>query len=80
MDESIKTIAELLEVLKETPRKAYDFISMNNHMLDRWELTNIIKELLYAINSFCPESQAAAMMLMVADELEYIYKEDLGNK
>lgn len=80
MDESIKTLAELLEVFKENPRQAYDFISQMNHMLDRYELTNIIKELLYSIHSFCSESQAAEMLAMAADELEYQYKEDLENK
>ena len=79
MDESIKTLAEFLVVLKENPRQAYDFISQTNHMLDRWELTNIIKELLYSIHSFCPESQAAEMLAMAADELEYQYKDDLKN-
>ena len=80
MDESVKTLAELLVVLKESPRQAYDFISVYNHMLDRFELTNIIKELLYSIHSFCDESMAAEMLAMAADELEYQYKEDLENK
>lgn len=75
--ESTKTLADLINVLRETPRRTYDFISGNSYSLDKSELVDLTKELLYAIHSFCSESQAAEMLVMVADELEYLYKEDL---
>ena len=75
--DNIRTLAELLEVMKEKPRHTYDFISDNNYLLDKSELVDIIKELLYSIHSFCSESLATEMLAMAADELEYQYKEDL---
>lgn len=75
--EGIKTIAELLEVMKENPRRTYDFISENSYLLNKSEIIDVVKELLYSIHSFCPEPQAAEMLAMAADELEYQYKEDL---
>ena len=77
--ESIKTIAELLDVMKENPRRTYDFISENSYLLSKSEVIDVVKELLYSIHSFCSESQAAEMLAMAADELEYQYKEDLNN-
>lgn len=75
----VKTLADLLEVMKENPRHMYDFISENSYRMEKAELVDIIKELLYSIHSFCDESQAAEMLSMAADELEYQYKEDLEN-
>ena len=77
--ESAKTLADLLEVMKKNPRHTYDFISENSYLLDKAELIDLIKELLYSIHSFCSESMAAEMLTMAADELEYQYKEDLEN-
>ena len=77
--ESIKTIAELLDVMKENPRRTYDFISENSYLLSKSEVIDVVKELLYSIHSFCSESQAVEMLAMAADELEYQYKEDLNN-
>lgn len=77
--ESIKTLAELLEVMKANPRRTYDFISENSYLLSKSELVDVIKELLYSVHSFCSEAKAAEMLCMAADELEYQYKEDLEN-
>lgn len=77
--EGIKALADLLEVMKENPRRTYDFISENSYLLDKSEVVNLVKELLYSIHSFCDESMAAEMLAMAAEELEYQYEEDLEN-
>lgn len=77
--ENIKTLADLIKVMKENPRRTYDFISENHYILDKSELVDVIKELLYSIHSFCSEGQAAEMLAMAADELAYQYNEDLEN-
>ena len=77
--ESIKTLVDLLNTMKENPRRTYDFISEHYYLFDKSELADLVKELLYSIHSFCSESQAAEMLAMTADELEYLYKEDLEN-
>ncbi len=75
--ESIKALAEIMEVMRTSPRRTYDVLSENSYLLSKTEVVDIAKELLYAIYSFCPESQVGEMMTMVTDELEYLYKEDL---
>lgn len=40
---------QFMEILRSNPNKAYDFIANNSHMFSKYELTDIIKELLYAI-------------------------------
>lgn len=77
--ESVRILAELLNTMKENPRRTYDFISENYHLLDKSELANLVKELLYSIHSFCSAYQAAEMLAMAADELEYQYKEDFDD-
>ena len=77
--DSTKTLSDLLEVMKKNPRRTYDFISEHSYILSKSEIVDMVKELLYSIHSFCDEAQAAEMLAMAADELEYQYKEDLEN-
>lgn len=45
------TMNQFVEILKNNPDKAYDFIANNAHMFSKYELVDIIKELLYGIYS-----------------------------
>ena len=46
-------ILEFIEILKNKPDEAYDFICNNYNELSKTELVNIIKELLYSIYYHC---------------------------
>ena len=43
------TMQQFMEILRNDPNKAYDFIANNSYMFSKYELVDIIKELLYAI-------------------------------
>lgn len=49
MDEMMK---KFIEVLKNNPNHAYDFIANNYWKMSKEELASITKELLYAIHYF----------------------------
>ena len=42
-------IKEFVEILRNNPNKAYDFISNNYHRFSKSEMVDIVKELLYGI-------------------------------
>lgn len=48
---SIETMANFTEILKNEPKKAYDFIANYGHLFDKNELINIIKELIYGMRT-----------------------------
>ena len=77
--ESIKTIAAFTEVLKNNPRKAYDFISMNYYKMDRSDLAAIIKELLFGIYNDCDTALVRELLRDVAIELDEQYYEAYQN-
>ena len=54
---SIRTMAEFTEVLKNSPKLAYDFISINSYKMDKIEIVAIAKELLYGIYNDCDSMQ-----------------------
>lgn len=60
---------EFIEVLKNNPEHAYDFICNEYYKMSKDELKNIIKELLYVIYSECNEKEHDEMLKNVADEL-----------
>lgn len=66
-----------VKVLKENPNHAYDFIANNYHKYSRGELTDIVKELLYAIYSNTPFEKELHDRILndVAENLEDDYKE-----
>lgn len=72
---------QFVEILKNNPDKAYDFIANNAHMFSKYELADIIKELLYGIYS---ESKYGAILeedhdkilANAADGLAEIYDEE----
>ena len=72
---SIRTMAEFTEVLKNSPKLAYDFISINSYKLDKTEIVAIAKELLYGIYNDCDSMQMEQLLGDVAIELDEQYDE-----
>lgn len=73
--DSIKTMAEFTEVLKNNPKLAYDFISINSYKMDKTEIVAIVKELLYGIYNDCDSMQMEQLLGDVAIELDEQYDE-----
>lgn len=72
---SIRTMAEFTEVLKNSPKLAYDFISINSYKMDKIEIVAIAKELLYGIYNDCDSMQMEQLLGDVAIELDEQYDE-----
>ena len=72
---SIRTMAEFTEVLKNSPKLAYDFISINSYKMDKTEIVAIVKELLYGIYNDCDSMQTEQLLGDVAIELDEQYDE-----
>lgn len=66
---------ELINVLKNNPDGAYDFICNNYFRMNKYELSDIIKELLYAIHTNMDKVEHNKILGDVADELEESYAE-----
>ena len=77
--ESIKTVAEFTEVLKNNPKQAYDFIAVNYWKLDKSDLAAITKELLFGIYNYCDPDGFCDLMSDVAIELDEQYDEAYQN-
>ena len=73
--ESIRMMAEFTEVLKNSPKLAYDFISINSYKMDKIEIVAIVKELLYGIYNDCDSMQMEQLLDDVAVELDEQYDE-----
>lgn len=71
----IRTMAEFTEVLKNSPKLAYDFISINSYKMDKTEIVAIAKELLYGIYNDCDSMQMEQLLGDVAIELDEQYDE-----
>lgn len=66
---------ELINVLKNNPDGAYDFICNNYYNMDKEELRDIIKELLYAIHTNTDKAEHDKILNDVATELADNYEE-----
>ena len=66
---------ELINVLKNNPNGAYDFICNNYYKMSKEELKDVVKELLYAIHSNVNESEHNKMLDDVATELAESYED-----
>lgn len=67
---------EFIEILKNNPNVAYDFISNNYYKMSNDELKDIVKELLYAIHVHTTEERHDWILEAVAEELEQTYVEN----
>ena len=66
---------ELINVLKNNPNGAYDFICNNYYKMSKEELKDFAKELLYAIHSNTDKAEHDKMLGDVATELAEGYEE-----
>ena len=67
---------EFIEVLKNNPDKAYDFICNNYYKMSKDELKDIAKELLYAVYDNVSKVEHNKILEDVAIELEDSYSEE----
>lgn len=66
---------ELINVLKNNPDNAYDFICNNYYNMSKEELKDVIKELLYAIHTNTDKAEHNKILNDVATELAENYEE-----
>lgn len=66
---------ELINVLKNNPNGAYDFICNNYYKMSKEELKDFAKELLYAIHSNTDKTEHDKILDDVATELAENYEE-----
>lgn len=71
--ESIRMMAEFTEILKNSPKLAYDFISINHYKMDKREIVAIVKELLCGIYNDCCLETMEQLLEDVAIELDDQY-------
>jgi hypothetical protein len=71
----VEKMNELINVLKNNPDNAYDFICNNYYNMSKEELKDIIKELLYAIHSNTDKAEHNKILNDVATELADNYEE-----
>ena len=67
---------EFIEVLKNNPNSAYDFICNNYYKMSKEELKDITKELLYAVHDNVTKTEHDEILNDVAVELESFYEEN----
>ncbi len=58
-----------IKILKDDTNKAYDYISNNYYRMDKGELSDIIKELLFAVYSYSIRDDALAESTILNDVL-----------
>lgn len=75
-NESISTMAQFTEILRNNPDGAYDFIANNYWKMSKEEIVSITKELMYAIHSNVTKVEHDAIMLDVAIELDEQYEDE----
>lgn len=60
---------ELIEVLKNNPKAAYDFIANNYYKMSKEELKDVVKELLYSIHTNTTKAEHDKILQDAAEEL-----------
>lgn len=66
---------EFIEVLKNNPNRAYDFICNNYYKMSKEELKDIVKELLYAVHDNTDKVEHNKILDDVAMELAETHEE-----
>lgn len=64
---------QFVEVLKNNPNHAYDYIANNYHKMSKMELCDIIKELIYGIDQWVCDMEQMSVWNSVAEELQEQY-------
>ena len=69
-------VMQFVDVLRNNPSHAYDFIAINGHLMSKMELTDIIKELVYGIYDSVLDMEQNVLWGNVAEELADQYSEN----
>lgn len=74
-------VMEFVHILRNNPDGAYNFFANNYHKFSKYELVDVIKELLYGIYyeaeyGMIIKSDHDHILANTANELEDIYKEE----
>lgn len=67
---------KFVEILRNNPNHAFDFMAENAWQFSKDELRSIIKELLYAISHDVSELEHEEILMEVAEELNDMYSEE----
>ena len=67
---------DFIDILKNNPNNAYDFLCNNYHNMSKTELKDIAKELLYAVYDNVDTAEHDKILNDVAEELENDYVEN----
>lgn len=74
--DSVKCMMEFTEILKNEPSKAYDYITNNSYRMQKDDIVNILKELLYGMHNGCYHPQYEQILEDVQIELDEQYEEE----
>ena len=66
---------EFIEVLKNNPNHAYDWLASNYYKMSKEELKDIAKELIFSVYDNLDKVDEAKVLKSVGDELEEQYEE-----
>ena len=80
-EKTMENMMEFIEILRNNPDKAFDYIANNGWKFDKSELVNITKELLYGIyaeaeHGLIVQADHDRILERAADELEEQYTEE----
>ena len=75
INHSVTTMANFTDILRNEPKKAYDFISNYGHLFDKNELINIIKEFIYGAHVNLSNTTLSTIMNDIGVELDELYDE-----
>lgn len=72
----MEVMKEFIEVLKNNPDGAYDFICNNYYKMSKEELKDVAKELLFAVHDNVTKDEHNKILDDAATELEETYTEN----
>ena len=78
----MENMKEFIEILRNNPEKAFDYIANNGWEFDKSELVNIAKELLYGIYyehefRYLTKTEHNSILENAADNLADVYEEEM---
>ena len=68
--DNILTMMEFTEVLRNEPKKAFDFICNNGYKFEKTDLINITKELLYGIHYHTDNRSCGNLFPIILEDVQ----------
>ena len=68
--DNILTMMEFTEVLRNEPKKAFNFICNNGYKFEKTDLINIIKELLYGIQYHTDNRSCGNLFPIILEDVQ----------